>query len=159
MLTNFCPLFVWNSNIATKAILEQMAACDSKQCNEAYSNAQALLKQVFNYKYSEYMSLPTVASTSRLGNTKEDVADALIKAKLFKVYPNPASSVINVELLLNDNKQYQIELMNMLGELILTQPLISNNSTLKTNNLPRGMYLVNLVADGKVIDKQKLIIE
>jgi hypothetical protein len=87
------------------------------------------------------------------------VADALIKAKLFKVYPNPASSVINVELLLNDNKQYQIELMNMLGELILTQPLISNNSTLKTNNLPRGMYLVNLVADGKVIDKQKLIIE
>ena len=147
------------TDMATKATLEQIAACDSRQCNEAYSNAQALLKQVFNYKYSEYMSLPTAASTSRLGNTKEEVTSALISAKLFKVYPNPASSVINVELLMDDSKQYQIELMNMLGELVLTQPLTSNNSTLKTNNLPRGLYLVNLVADGRVIDKQKLIIE
>ncbi len=155
-------VYTIKTDIATKTTLEQMAACDSRQCNEAYSNAQSILKQVFNYKYSEYMSLPTAVSTSRLGNTKEEVTEPILTSTLFKLYPNPTNGVTH--LYFTSDAIYtnaEVVVFDITGKIILTQKLDMNSAaqTIQTQGFTAGLYLVNLVVDGKVIDKQKLIIE
>ena len=69
-------------------------------------------------------------------NTKDILANS------FKVYPNPASSEINIQTDLNIDK---LELYDILGKFILKET--NSTKSIKLNNLKPGMYLLNIYSD------------
>jgi hypothetical protein len=73
----------------------------------------------------------------------------------FKVYPNPANEVIFIENL-NSNDSYEFKLYNTFGQLILRKKMNGNNTIepIVVNNLTSGIYLLELIYEGKNIVKK-----
>jgi hypothetical protein len=90
---------------------------------------------------------------------QEDETDAGI----FSVYPNPASSNINIEFDALSGEQFSIRLIDMYGKLIFEEKelkgegLIRNNINIET--VINGAYILLLERDGVIVRKQTVIIE
>ncbi len=76
----------------------------------------------------------------------------------FSTYPNPANDVINIKLDNDLIRNSSITISNLLGEIILTEEVITDNYSVNTSNLNSGIYFINLIYQGKQITK-KIIIE
>jgi hypothetical protein len=70
------------------------------------------------------------------------------------VYPNPSSSVLNVDYTITKSQSVSIELVDVLGKVAYstTQMATSgvNNLRINVKDLASGVYSVNIQADGKV---------
>ncbi len=61
------------------------------------------------------------------------------------VYPNPVSDYINIALY--ENKDFSVELVNSIGQVVLTDSFTKTNfATINTSNLAKGVYLLKLNA-------------
>lgn len=78
-----------------------------------------------------------------------------------KVYPNPASNQVSVELTLNNTSDVNIAVLNNLGQVVITKTE-SNvqvlNTTVNISTLPAGIYLIQISSDN-ASTTQKLIVE
>ena len=100
-------------------------------------------KEIWRF-FSKY-NLATLTSVNDLENEKLEVV----------VYPNPANEIINVASRASAAEPQKTSIVNLLGEEVLTETLITNNSTLKTDNLKSGVYFVTLTNQyGKSITKK-----
>lgn len=59
----------------------------------------------------------------------------------FRMYPNPAQSVLNLEKLDGASK---VEIFNVVGKLVQTVEVYENQTTLEINELNSGIYFVNV---------------
>ncbi|NQX90849.1 MAG: T9SS type A sorting domain-containing protein [Flavobacteriales bacterium] len=71
-------------------------------------------------------------------------------------FPNPASSILNVqvnggETLVNA----KISVQNLSGQLVVEQIVEANNTVVDVESLPQGIYFVQVWADGVLLDTQK----
>ncbi|QDO93199.1 T9SS type A sorting domain-containing protein [Formosa sediminum] len=57
-----------------------------------------------------------------------------------KIYPNPASSVINFK---NITDQHDIVIYNMMGQRVLNYTISRSNNTVNVSSLSKGMYVVS----------------
>lgn len=68
-------------------------------------------------------------------------------SETFKLYPNPASEIVYIELLNNTNDYSEkVGIYNITGKLIF-QTRFENNSKITwvdTKNIPNGMYFVQI---------------
>jgi len=79
-------------------------------------------------------------------------------AEFFALYPNPATSEINVGLALNNSAQTALNIVDISGKVITTRNLGEVNGTIQTSlpldELTPGVYFIELVnADGKQVKK------
>lgn len=72
------------------------------------------------------------------------------------VYPNPNSGELIVYVS-NFNDKMSVEIYNNMGQLILQEKLISENSKLNLSSQPNGIYFVNVLMDGKKSSSAKII--
>ena len=74
-----------------------------------------------------------------------------------KIYPNPAKDFITVEI--DDyNSQVQVEVLNLLGQVVLTQSIDSELSNrINTSNLDAAVYLVKVSSNGKTSTRKVAI--
>jgi type IX secretion system substrate protein len=87
-------------------------------------------------------------------NENKTPADIIAKA-----YPNPASTLLNVDVQLQIGKIENICIYNSLGELIRCENLITNHTVLSINTLPSGIYLYRITdIEGNLIKTDKVII-
>lgn len=105
----------------------------------------------------EYDSLPDATYSGMGSHACDCITSTSIdeeNAISYVMYPNPAN--IGNTVTINANAKIEsIELLNILGEKVLTQ--ISNK--IITTNLARGTYIINIrFTDGRIVDN-KLIIE
>jgi photosystem II stability/assembly factor-like uncharacterized protein len=96
---------------------------------------------------------------------REPVANAEANPDLLtiKVYPNPATSVAALSFKLDKTASVSVELRNAEGNAVLIQPAKTYDAgeqkiLFRVNNLQRGIYHVNLLANGKTIGKTQLMI-
>ncbi len=75
----------------------------------------------------------------------------------FIVYPNPASSVINIEFLSFNNETYQVELTDALGQLVLREIATTKNLALKTDSINNGIYFVKIISDNSQTTKRIIL--
>jgi hypothetical protein len=143
---------------AFRKSLEQMA---SNSSNAASVNAEAMLKFVYNTNYFEYLSLPNASgNNNRMISTNDNVSEVTQSISLFKLYPNPANQSVTIQFVAEEAySAMQMMVYDITGKVVITQTVKDNLETININNLTSGMYLVTMVADGKVIGKQKLIKE
>jgi hypothetical protein len=72
------------------------------------------------------------------------------------MFPNPANTKLFLSF--GECNDYKIEIFNLMGQLILTQSIFGNETTLNISNLNKGVYLVQ-ISNGLTQNKQKLIVE
>ena len=71
----------------------------------------------------------------------------------FDLYPNPASSLVNISCGAPNFKNLKINLYNSFGELLFNSQLNKKTITLSTEKLPSGIYFIMLSKDGRKITK------
>jgi PKD repeat protein len=62
---------------------------------------------------------------------------------LFKIYPNPAHDILNIDMN-NSFVTYPAEIINTSGKILKTARLISGTNTIQISNLPTGLYLLKI---------------
>jgi hypothetical protein len=73
------------------------------------------------------------------------------------VYPNPTKDILNINVgTLKENTE--VKIYNSLGELVLTESLTTQNSSLKTHNLLGGIYFYHILVGKKSIKTDKIVI-
>ena len=81
------------------------------------------------------------------------------KETKLKLFPNPASTELNIQLNSNeDNKK--IEIIDLLGKKVFSQSVSSNSFSKKinTSNLNPGVYFVSVTSNNKAIKTEKVVI-
>lgn len=74
--------------------------------------------------------------------------------QLCKIYPNPSNGVFRIDL--KQNTQAQIQVFDILGNKILEQQ-IESKAMLDISDVPRGTYIVHVLADNRIVSTQKVI--
>lgn len=70
----------------------------------------------------------------------------------FGVYPNPANDFVTI----SDANGSEVRILDMLGRTLIAKSVKSSNETISIDNLNNGMYMIQIVKDGKT-STQKLI--
>ena len=86
------------------------------------------------------------------------ISDAGKPVEAVTIYPNPFKSSMYIsvnDLLLNKNVEFSM--YNMLGVEVLNTILSKQSNTLKTSNLPSGIYFYKVVSSNKIIQSGRLI--
>lgn len=74
-----------------------------------------------------------------------------------KLYPNPASSMINVEISKNVMGDIRVDVYDMMGRQVQSAKAINNKATFNINDLAAGAYLVDCYSDGVKIAAARFI--
>jgi hypothetical protein len=96
------------------------------------------------------IEFPGLTYTSDIPNNIKYQSEA---APLFSVYPNPANEVISIETSEMGNTLKRYSIYNMRGQLVSARTSSGFNSQnidqFDIKELPKGVYIVELIADGK----------
>jgi len=77
-----------------------------------------------------------------------------IDGNLVSIYPNPAKDFMTIDLATDFTEGATMHIINAFGEIVLTEKAISNSTTLKTENLPNGIYFIKVESkNGSTIKK------
>ncbi len=78
----------------------------------------------------------------------------------FNLYPNPSNGIINLDFNNVGNKDYQVEIINQLGQQVYSETLNSsaNQHSINAENFQSGIYFLKL-SDGLRSETKKLIIQ
>jgi hypothetical protein len=67
-----------------------------------------------------------------------------------KIYPNPTSNIVNIEIEGTLNKSVQISVKDISGRVVLQQTLSADNSTINMSSMTGGLYILEAqFADGQ----------
>lgn len=143
----------------TRSRVEDIAA---NKNNPAYVHAQALLSLVAGTPFYEYVALPDEeAGKGAASNLNQPATGFGETEKNMTIYPNPTNSNASVTCVLPEKfGSAMLVVYDMTGHQLLRQAVDSDKpaTVLTTKGLTTGIYLINLVVDGQVIDNQKLIV-
>lgn len=83
------------------------------------------------------------------------------KANVVKVYPNPASNVLNVDYHLNSVKNASFELVNMVGKVVYQKNISTTQGkiSLDVSSLSRGVYFYTIKANSSIEQTRKLVLQ
>jgi hypothetical protein len=72
----------------------------------------------------------------------------------FKYYPNPVKNVLNLSYSQNISK---IQIMNIIGQEVLSKSMNTNQSQVDMSQLPSGTYLVRVTAENNLVKVIKVV--
>ncbi len=79
-----------------------------------------------------------------------------------KIYPNPASSYINIDFANDEiiNNIKEIEILDVNGRKVLSENIKSINNIIYTNNIANGIYIINVIdkENFKLFNKKIVVI-
>ncbi len=75
-----------------------------------------------------------------------------------QVFPNPATTLLQLELTAGGTVSGNVELLDTKGVAVMRNELKNGNVTLSVGNLPKGIYLLR-VRNGAVVQTRKVVIE
>lgn len=74
------------------------------------------------------------------------------------VYPNPVSNTQNLNLELSWDDETTITLVNANGQTVLQQTTSAFHTQVSINNLPKGLYFLNMAVNGKTRYSSKVVV-
>jgi hypothetical protein len=118
-------------------------------------NALALLNFLYNTQYNEPIEPIQIDNSRVMSQDNNNYAPAAIA----KVYPNPASSTLNVETDLAIGQVQNICLYNSLGQQVRCQELSESLTTLQVSDLSTGIYFYRITdQQGNLVKADKVIL-
>lgn len=70
------------------------------------------------------------------------------------IYPNPATTVINLDF--NDNKTHTVAIYNSIGQIVLGKKILGHD-ILNIESLSQGVYFIHTTIDGNIAIKKLII--
>jgi hypothetical protein len=77
-----------------------------------------------------------------------NMKEAWIEEMQIHIYPNPTSGLVYIEQLIGENTQ--IKVLDNLGRIVLQQNAKDKQTTIDLNQLPQGIYYINIQQDKQV---------
>jgi D-alanyl-D-alanine carboxypeptidase len=74
-----------------------------------------------------------------------------------QVYPNPSSSVMNIESKAAEAIETYIEVKDLTGKLLLREQLFNQRTELYKNQLGQGLFLLNVYQNNELIETRKIV--
>ncbi|HEX7413868.1 MAG TPA: LamG-like jellyroll fold domain-containing protein [Bacteroidia bacterium] len=107
--------------------------------------SRALTKNEVTQLYNE----PQATGINQLVNSNEQIS----------IYPNPASTIINVQISQFDNgKTNSAEVYNIIGECVHHQIIKSSNCQIDVSDLAEGIYNISIINNEGVVNKRLVIV-
>lgn len=78
---------------------------------------------------------------------------------IFNFFPNPTNSIINIESKALNSMNAKIQILNSLGQIVLEENTIADNTPINIQHFSKGIYLLKIISDDKIISTQKIIKE
>jgi hypothetical protein len=128
-------------------VLKKLNGTKINMKNYAYTGTA---RDDWGSNYSTYFS---VAGTGQYTGLHK--ASNVVK---LTVYPNPAQSILNIELDETSNQLLEIQLINTLGQTIYTTTSSSNLTQVNTSNLANGLYTLVVKTNTEILSVKKVII-
>lgn len=115
-------------------------------CGEITTIKKALLRFTLYYPTSCQYGIGPGCYVQRISNTVSDNS-------FYKIYPNPSSNIVNVNLKNEELKPSQnatiiAELYNMMGEQKRNITILNNIASIDVSGLPIGIYILKITIDG-----------
>ncbi|MFT7002394.1 MAG: hypothetical protein ACI9V1_003050 [Spirosomataceae bacterium] len=129
-----------------------------------YNKSQAIntfYRQLLLSNRSTHQVTNHVAAKSVMNETTEDALFSNATIHVSNIYPNPANAVANIEYELRDNNaKAELTFYDMLARKVSTYELNSFDRKLRvdTRNWESGIYLYQLIIDGKKVATKKLLV-
>ncbi|MCB2194971.1 MAG: S8 family serine peptidase [Bacteroidetes bacterium] len=151
-----------NGTSFSTPIIAGMAACLWQSVPDLTNMEiiQRIEESAHQYSTPDYYlgyGIPDFAKAAHI--TSSDII-AFAEKSMIKVYPNPFTDNIHIELLLNTEDELSVQLYNMLGEKVLeVKSDAGEYAKITLNNLTQlstGIYIIHVKA-GNVIMQQRII--
>jgi hypothetical protein len=85
--------------------------------------------------------------------------DVSLPVTTWKIYPNPASSNIQIEVTSPISETVSLRLTDLTGRIVLTQSLNSTYNSIQLNDIKSGIYLAELITkQGRLGSVQRLLV-
>lgn len=72
------------------------------------------------------------------------------------VYPNPVAAGSTLNITLSEAGNYTINVISTTGAMVSSSSLNGSTTTINTNNMSTGLYLVNVYTNGKLVNSNKI---
>ena len=82
-----------------------------------------------------------------------------VEAQSISIFPNPTNGFLNVHISTTLNATSYIQILNVLGQIVLTTNIQNQTTQLNISDLKNGLYFVKVLEGNKVIATQKIIKE
>jgi hypothetical protein len=132
-----------------------LAAIPQLSANKTYS---VVVRAYVNGTWGTYgnactITIPAPSTRFALSDYEETEIGTSINVN---AYPNPTIETLNVDF---DNMpaDASVEIYNMVGELVLFQPLTDINNTINTSQLSNGLYHAKVIGNNKLLFAQKIV--
>ncbi len=75
-----------------------------------------------------------------------------------KIYPSPVGAQLNIEFTEETGQSLQVQILNTVGAMVISENFESQNIVnIVTADLPKGIYLVKIIAGNEIIKTQKIV--
>ncbi len=150
------PTYV-NTMKGDELIKHQLLTYANDYTSEVGAMAITQLQLVYGIKVKETILLPDATGAGKVASLNDEVLELLPNIKL---YPNPASNVINVEYSLEENEVASVTISDVTGRVIKTAQLKpkTNVSTLDVTEIPTGVYFISLIKNNSALVNKKIVI-
>lgn len=156
--------FIYGNNIQNNTIPED---------TDDYSDNSYFLDEAPDY-WTENLPWPPIGYPNQLGEflnpAKKRFLDGDIftvcpdeitevftnpeKTEQIKIYPNPATDFVSIEVGL---KYFDLEILNLNGKTLIKKPNCANNLRVKLNNYKPGIYFVKIISKNQTYFKKLII--
>jgi len=101
----------------------------------------------------EYEEVQAIEAQTEVNTYVNDFENFELQAENVKVFPNPSAGLINVNIQ-SDVKVSQINVVNVVGQVVYTEQVPQTQNTIQLNELPEGIYFVQVISkDTKIVKR------
>ncbi len=126
------------------------------------SNARAVLNHIKQNTHSYNLENPEFFNGNNKIGTVNPANNTLadLKRNYFKLYPNPATNMITIELVEYGRECFNcsIVITDLLGK-IISENTLEQTTPIGLNDLPNGIYFISIKENDRILETERLIIE
>lgn len=127
------------------------------QIKSSLANDQALNLGIVQAGQSDASGniVPLTSGTATLMAMGSSVGIKEFSTGSILIYPNPVKDVLTVQ---SSNEFSKVELMNVTGQVLLSEDMRTNTYQLNLSSVAKGIYFVNIYQNDKIISRNKVVV-
>jgi Secretion system C-terminal sorting domain len=152
----------WALNAQTAIDMSPTQEATLRDIAEHYTRASTSARVILNQVFNDQYEAPYYSDTSERKGYFEDESIAEQNGTIAVIAPNPANNEAIISYKLFEGiATAELQIWNVTGQLVKKFTITSNETQLKfeTKQLVETIYIIKLICNSVLIDKQKLVIQ
>lgn len=142
--------------LADSIVLDTVMNFQNSSNEQVKSFARNILIHNKVLKYNEPYDFGSIEKSSRIKRniSKDDVSSSNM---YMHIYPNPTNEFVNIIISTNQEKQYTVRVIDLLGVVHIQKTCHKNLLRIDLKNLKTGSYLIQLLTNESILESQIVI--